>query len=315
MALNLMNHFDFWSAVPLDGSALAKDIAKHANPPDEVARRVVEHALTLRLFAPDGDYKVTGRVRHSCRSAALAKSAGLSALVSTVVDDAGAPMLATNRALELYARGEPTLTRDMDKTAFAVYQSGGTIGNYKTPWEFIESDGEGERKGWRQRNFVEFMRYLGEIFRLESIGGSGGHDSFNPAQRFPELSIVVEDLPKAQAGFDKHQPATMRDRDPVQADIYLIKLILHDWPDEECVKILRGLVPAMRPGARVFFLDYVGKQESRDPSPMPTSIQRMGTATDLRMMALFNAEERPAEAWQAISTLPIAASTLFAWKL
>lgn len=122
----------------------------------------------------------------------------------------------------------------------------------------------------------------------------------------------MEDLPQAQAGFDKHQPADMKDRvtfvahdffqpQPVEADIYLIKLILHDWPDDECVRILRGLVPAMRPGARVFFLDYVGKQEAGEgEAPMPRSIQQMGTATDLRMMALFNAEERPAEAWRAI---------------
>ncbi|KID72717.1 O-methyltransferase AMT9 [Metarhizium brunneum] len=330
MALNLMNHFDFWAAVPLDGSASAADVAQHANLPEEVARRVLEHALTLRLFAPEGDFKTTGRVRHSCRSAALVKSAGLRALVSTVIDDAGAPMLAMNRALELYARGEAGLPRDMDKTAFALYQRGGTVGGYKTSWEFIESDGEGDRKGWRQRNFVEFMRYLKEIFRLETvleksfdwkaagkatvvdIGGSGGHDSFALAQKFPELSVVVEDLPQAQAGFDKHQPAEMKDRvtfvahdffqpQPVEADIYLIKLILHDWPDDECVRILRGLVPAMRPGARVFFLDYVGKQEAGEgEAPMPRSIQQMGTATDLRMMALFNAEERPAEAWRAI---------------
>ncbi|KAM3439948.1 hypothetical protein MY4824_002455 [Beauveria thailandica] len=330
MALNLMNHFDFWSAVPLEGSASVSDIAKHTNLPEEVAQRVVEHGLTLRLFSPEGDYRVTGRVQHSCRSAALVKSTGLRALVSTVIDDAGAPMLAINKALELHARGQPALSKDMTKTAFALHQKGATIGNYTTSWEYIENDGEGDRKGWRQRNFVEFMRYLKEIFRLEAvlessfnwkalgkstivdIGGSGGHDAFFLAEKFPELSIVVEDLPEAQASFNKHQPEALKDRvsfvahdffkpQTVQPDIFLIKLILHDWPDEECVKILRGLVPAMRPGTRVFFLDFVGKQESEiGQPPMPRSIQQMGTATDLRMMALFNAEERPAEAWRGI---------------
>lgn len=144
------------------------------------------------------------------------------------------------------------------------------------------------------------------------MGGSGGHDSFYLAEKFPELSIIVEDLPEVQPAFNKHQPEALKDRvtfvahdffkpQTVQPDVFLIKLILHDWPDEECVKILKGLVPAMRPGSRVFFLDYVGRQESEDGQPpMPLSIQQMGTATDLRMMALFNAEERPAEAWRAI---------------
>ncbi|KAJ3492775.1 hypothetical protein NLG97_g5159 [Lecanicillium saksenae] len=218
----------------------------------------------------------------------------------------------------------------MTKTAFALHQKGATIGNYTTSWEYIENDGDGERKGWRQRNFVEFMRYIKEIFKLEAtletsfdwkalgestvvdVGGSGGHDSFYLAEKFPELKIVVEDLPEVEPAFKKHQPEALRDRvtfvahdffkpQTVQADVFLIKLILHDWPDEECVKILRGFIPALRPGARIFLLDYVGRQESEDGKPpMPRSIQQMGTATDLRMMALFNAEERPAEAWKAI---------------
>lgn len=87
---------------------------------------------------------------------------------------------------------------------------------------------------------------------------------------------------------------------PVQADIYMIKLILHDWPDHESVRILRGLRPSLKPGARIIFIDYVGKQGEPEGPPLPRSIQQMGTATDLRMMALFNAEERPVDAWKKI---------------
>jgi hypothetical protein len=85
---------------------------------------------------------------------------------------------------------------------------------------------------------------------------------------------------------------------PVQADIYLIKIVLHDWPDAECIKILRALVPALKPGSKVVFIDYVGKQ--KNAADLPRSIQQMGTSTDLRMMALFSAEERPEDAWQEL---------------
>jgi len=120
----------------------------------------------------------------------------------------------------------------------------------------------------------------------------------------------VQDLPEVAPVFDSSFPSDLRSRvsfkthnlfdpQPVVADIYMLKWILHDWPDAESVAILRALVPALKPGARVVFIDYVGKQEPSDVE-LPRSIQGFGTATDLRMMALFNAKERPVEAWKEI---------------
>lgn len=86
---------------------------------------------------------------------------------------------------------------------------------------------------------------------------------------------------------------------PLAADIYMLKLILHDWPDKESVQILKSLTPAMKRGARVLFIDYVGKQaDAGGDDGLPRSIQQMGTSTDLRMMALFATRERPADAWK-----------------
>lgn len=105
----------------------------------------------------------------------------------------------------------------------------------------------------------------------------------------------LEDL-RSRVSFKTHN---LFDPQPVVADIYMLKWILHDWPDAESVAILRALVPALKPGARVVFIDYVGKQEPSEEE-LPRSITGFGTATDLRMMALFNAEERPVKAWEGI---------------
>jgi hypothetical protein len=80
-----------------------------------------------------------------------------------------------NQALRKYSLGKPKLTTDMTQTSFALLHGGQgrkedvAEGKYTTSWELIENDGEGEQKGWRQRNFVEFMRYIKEIFQLESV--------------------------------------------------------------------------------------------------------------------------------------------------
>ncbi|KAK5991391.1 O-methyltransferase lcsG [Cladobotryum mycophilum] len=328
-ALNILNHFDFWSAVPLDGTASYADIAKHTSLPEEVVQRVLEHAVTLRIFSEKEPKQSPTLIEHTSRSAALAKSAGLRALVSAIVDDSGAPMMVMTEALRKYSYGKPNLSPEMSETAFALLRSGGGLGKYANSWDLIENDGEGERKGWRQRSFVDFMSYLREIFRYEEIieraydweaagdinvvdlGGSAGHDSFALARKHPNLTITIQDLAEVQPVFEKIRPAEVESQvsfmvhdffqpQTVSADVYLIKVILHDWPDKEAIKILRGLVPALRPGARVLFIDYVGKQSEAEETPLPRSIKQMGTATDLRMMALFNGKERPVEAWKEI---------------
>ncbi|KAI1661581.1 S-adenosyl-L-methionine-dependent methyltransferase [Daldinia decipiens] len=328
-ALNILNHFDFWSAVPLDGTASYPEIAQRVSLPEDVVRRVLRHAVTLRLFEETDPGKSSSNIRHTSRSAALARNAGLKALVSSVLDVASAPMMVMPEALRKYSRGKPALTQDMDETSFALLYSGGKLGNHKTSWDLLENDGEGENKGWRQRDFVSFMAYIKEIFHLEGVlldaydwkavgkasvvdvGGSAGHDAFALAQKFPELTITVQDLPQVQTVFEANVPEDLKDRvsfvahdffqpQPVQADIYIIKLILHDWPDHEAVKMLRAMIPGLKPGARLVLIEYIGNQGETEEPALARSIQNMGTASDLRIMALFNARERPVDAWAKI---------------
>lgn len=328
-ALNIMNHFDFWSAVPIDGSASMEEIAKHTSLPEEAVQRVVEHATTLRYFAyTDPASPSTSRIQHTSRSAALLQSAGLRALVLATIQDIGPSMLVMPSALEKYSQGKPTLTNDINETSFALSHSGGMFGEYKDVWDYLENDGEGKQKGWRQRNFNVWMDYIKDIFGTNEVllhafdwksvgnatvvdlGGSGGHDTFVLAKAFPQLNVVVQDLPECQPVFDKNLPSSLESRvsflphnffnpQPVQADIYLIKLILHDWPDKQCIEILQGLRPALKRGAKIVFIDYVGKP-SESETNLPRSMHQFGTSTDLRMMALFNAKERPVAFWEGI---------------
>lgn len=132
------------------------------------------------------------------------------------------------------------------------------------------------------------------------------------ARKFPNLTFVVQDLPMVKPVFEADLPADLRarvsflehnifDPQPARADIFMVKLILHDYPEPEAAKILRALVPSLRPGNKVLVIEYIGKVEGgREDGSIARSIRQMGTATDLRMMALFNAKERPAEAYREI---------------
>lgn len=172
--LNVLNHFDFWAAVPLNGSASYAEIAERTNLPLDVAYRVLQHAFTLRFFAettaPSSSSPSSARVEHSSRSAALATKPGLKSLVHSVLDISSAPLLVMNDALERYSAGRPALTDRMDETSFALLHQGGQFGGrHANSWDFLENDGEGARRGWRQKHFVQFMNFIKDIFRLEGI--------------------------------------------------------------------------------------------------------------------------------------------------
>ena len=42
-----------------------------------------------------------------------------------------------------------------------------------------------------------------------------------------------------------------------EADLYLLKMVLHDWDDEQCVRILRNCRTAVRPNGRALIVEMV----------------------------------------------------------
>lgn len=100
------------------------------------------------------------------------------------------------------------------------------------------------------------------------LGGANGHASVLLAREHPNLRFEVQDLPQIIEAAEGEIPSDLTDRvtlkvhdfkqpQPTQADVYLLRHILHDWPDQQCIAILRALVPALKPGARIVVNDYV----------------------------------------------------------
>lgn len=73
---------------------------------------------------------------------------------------------------------------------------------------------------------------------------------------------------------------------PVEADIYLLKNIVHDWNDEESVWILQNIAKNAKPGAKVLLVESVVEAEKGVPS--------MSKVMDLNMLAMTSGRERTA---------------------
>lgn len=73
---------------------------------------------------------------------------------------------------------------------------------------------------------------------------------------------------------------------PEGGDIYVLKHVLHDWPDDACLRILRNCRAAMAPGARLLIVDSV-LPAGNDP--------HLGKVLDVAMAAVVDGKERTEE--------------------
>jgi len=72
---------------------------------------------------------------------------------------------------------------------------------------------------------------------------------------------------------------------PVGVDIYLLKNILHNWPDEQCITILQNCRKAMISGGKILVIESV-MPETNDPDRAETFF------ADLIMLAMFGGYKR-----------------------
>lgn len=75
------------------------------------------------------------------------------------------------------------------------------------------------------------------------------------------------------------------------ADAYILKLILHDWNDEECARILTNISRAASPGTRVFIIEHL--------VPGPDS-PHFAKLFDTHMMCWGTGRERTVEEYAAL---------------
>lgn len=78
---------------------------------------------------------------------------------------------------------------------------------------------------------------------------------------------------------------------PEGADAYIVKNLLHDWNDEQCVRILTNCRKAMRPGGRILAAELVLQPDSPDPFPY---------FLDLEMLVMLTGRERTEEEFREL---------------
>ncbi|GAB1191677.1 hypothetical protein APSETT444_000859 [Aspergillus pseudonomiae] len=268
-----------------------------------MVKRILRHAMTFRVFKEPRE----GVVAHTARSALLRSQEAVD-FIAVGLEEMDPAALRAAEALQKWPGSE-----EPNHTGFALVNRT-DIPTYKV----LEGD---PARAARFANTMSIMTN-GKGFDVShvvngydwsalnsatvvDIGGSRGHIAQAVASRFPSLSFVVQDLPSTVANAAADLPPQLVGRvsfmphdffndQPVVADAYFLRWILHNWPDKYCVKILRALIPALRPGARIIINEICVPQ----PGCIPLWREKQLRTMDMGMMTLFNAQERDADEWR-----------------
>ncbi|KAL9052605.1 MAG: hypothetical protein Q9162_005295 [Coniocarpon cinnabarinum] len=100
------------------------------------------------------------------------------------------------------------------------------------------------------------------------VGGSAGSTAFSLISTYPKLHCVVQDRAEIVNGIEnsgddrssrvKFMAHDFFELQPVtNADVYILRCVLHDWSDKYAIKILRGLLGPMKCGATLVIQDHI----------------------------------------------------------
>ncbi|KAJ1695299.1 hypothetical protein LUZ63_011997 [Rhynchospora breviuscula] len=151
------------------------------------------------------------------------------------------------------------------------------------------------------------VRYGDDIFKgiesLVDVGGGKGAMAEVIANNFPHVRCTVLDLPHVVCdnpndGIVKFVSGDMFNYVP-PANAVLLKWILHDWSNEDCIRILRrckDAIPSREAGGKVIVLEAVVGLTSPMISEEPQLL------FDMLMLMVTEGEERDENVWKYLFT-------------
>jgi hypothetical protein len=138
---------------------------------------------------------------------------------------------------------------------------------------------------------------------IVDVGGGHGRLLSAIVAATPGVRGVLYDLPQVVEGapelLTKHgvaervrvEAGSFFDAVPTGGDAYVLKNIIHDWPDAESLAILRNIRTAAEPGATLLLVEFVIPDHDRG---------FIGKWADMEMLVQLAARERTADEYRKL---------------
>ncbi|KAL8249608.1 hypothetical protein R6Q59_006476 [Mikania micrantha] len=147
------------------------------------------------------------------------------------------------------------------------------------------------------------LKHYGGVFEgidsIVDVGGGTGNLAKSIAEAFPNISCISFDLPHVVKGLDGSKNLTYVGGDMFEAipkaNAVMMKWILHDWNDEECIKILvrcKEAILSKDNGGKLIIMDMVVINDEPDNKTLETQLQY-----DMLMMTTVAGKERTEKEW------------------
>lgn len=169
---------------------------------------------------------------------------------------------------------------------------------------------EGETFGRAMQNLSDMAAtamleayYFGRARVIVDVGGGSGALLINLLRAHPSPRGIVVDLPYIEAQARANIEASglaprlqfvasdFFERVPAGGDLYTLKLVLHDWDDEQCARILMRVRDAIAPGGRLLVMEQL-MPENNAPG--------LAQFSDLNMLVMTGGRERTAAEFEAV---------------
>ncbi|KAF4510034.1 hypothetical protein G6O67_001960 [Ophiocordyceps sinensis] len=313
LSLQVINSYGIAGLVPLDSPITLTELqAKTSLDPINLAR-VLRHAMTNHIFhEPE-----PGLIEHTAASRELAQDAALQDWVGFNAEDVFPSAARVLESLKAYPEATSLTTTGFNFAFDTVEKEpmfvtfGKDAARAKRMGGAMASLTEGE--GYEVDHFTDNYD-MSEIDEnrgiFVDIGGSHGFVCVDLAKKWKKMTFVVQDLPKtvdsapnpicddesvaARIQLQVHDFFTEQ---PVKgADVYFFRWIIHNYSTPYAVKLLKNLVPALKPGSRVVINDHC----LRGPGTEKPWDEKLIRGMDMVMLTLLNAQEREEHDFRAL---------------
>ncbi|KAM9708441.1 acetylserotonin O-methyltransferase 2 [Menidia menidia] len=131
--------------------------------------------------------------------------------------------------------------------------------------------------------------------RIVDLGGCTGALAHEIVKAYPSASVAVFDLPEVVEAAQKHFPQENEalafqtgdffSGEIPSADLYVLARIIHDWPEEKCLALLKKIYDNCKPGGGVLLVEAMLFENKRGPV--------MAQIFSLNMLVQAEGRERP----------------------